>query len=184
MRRFDAALRRATPKGHKTFISCTAARQESRLPRYDSSLRAWRTNARELGPDYAGRSEALGGMVRRHPDVHDGQLRLLLPDKRDELRRVPALPGHRKAGPLEQARETLAEEDIIVSQRDTNAGLGHPYDYRPPAGERILRPQPCLPERYSPTVSWLPRGAPSCWLASRTRPRRCGRPDLPRRPSR
>src|ERR1035441_2436595 len=45
MRRFDAALRRATPKGHKTFISCTAAHQESRLPRYDSSLRAWHTNA-------------------------------------------------------------------------------------------------------------------------------------------
>src|ERR1022692_433283 len=48
MRRFDAALRRATPKGHKTFISCTAAHQESRLPRYDSSLRAWHTNAMGL----------------------------------------------------------------------------------------------------------------------------------------
>src|ERR1017187_3791212 len=48
MRRFDAALRRATPKGHKTFISCTAAHQESRLPRYDSSLRAWHTNAVRL----------------------------------------------------------------------------------------------------------------------------------------
>src|ERR1039457_4687376 len=46
MRRFDAALRRATPNGHKTFISCTAAHQESRLPRYDSSLRAWHTNTK------------------------------------------------------------------------------------------------------------------------------------------
>src|ERR1039457_5511457 len=50
MRRFDAALRRATPKGHKTFISCTAAHQESRLPRYDSSLRAWHTNTRHFDP--------------------------------------------------------------------------------------------------------------------------------------
>jgi hypothetical protein len=48
MRRFDAAPRRATPKGHKTFISCTAAHQESRLPRHDSSLRAWHTNTVDL----------------------------------------------------------------------------------------------------------------------------------------
>ena len=44
MRRFDAAPRRTTPKGHKSSISCTATHQESRLPTYDSSLRAWRTN--------------------------------------------------------------------------------------------------------------------------------------------
>src|SRR6266536_3351005 len=52
MRRFDAAPRRATPKGHKTFISCTATHQASRLPTSDSSLRAWRTNTgdfRRLG---------------------------------------------------------------------------------------------------------------------------------------
>ena len=48
MRRFDAAPRRATPKGHKSSISCTATHQESRLPTYDSSLRAWRTNAVQL----------------------------------------------------------------------------------------------------------------------------------------
>ena len=48
MRWFGAIPRRTTPKGHKTFISCTAAHQESRLPIYDSSLRAWRTNARNL----------------------------------------------------------------------------------------------------------------------------------------
>jgi hypothetical protein len=28
MRRFDATPRRTTPKGHKTFISCTATHQE------------------------------------------------------------------------------------------------------------------------------------------------------------
>jgi len=65
-------------------------------------------------------------MVRRHPDVHDHQLWLLLPNERDELRRVAALPSYSKAGALEQARKTLAEEDVIVSQRDSNGGLGHP----------------------------------------------------------
>src|SRR5712672_2969407 len=45
MRRFDAAPRRATPKGPESFIFCTAARQESRLPKYDSFPRAWRTTA-------------------------------------------------------------------------------------------------------------------------------------------
>src|SRR5512146_488610 len=45
MRWFGASPRRATPKGHETFISCTAAQRKSRLLTYDSSLRAWRTNA-------------------------------------------------------------------------------------------------------------------------------------------
>jgi len=48
MRRFDAAPRRATPKGHKTFISCPATHQESRIPTNDSSPRSWRTNAVNL----------------------------------------------------------------------------------------------------------------------------------------
>ena len=64
-------------------------------------------------------------MVRRHPDVHDYQLWLPLPNERDELRCVAALPGHSKARVLEQARKTLAEEDVIVSQRDSNGSLGH-----------------------------------------------------------
>jgi DNA-binding NarL/FixJ family response regulator len=80
-----------------------------------------------LGADHAGRVESFGGMVRRHPDVHDGQLRLMLPDQRDELRPVTGLPGHDEAGPLEQAGQALPEEDVIVGQRDPDAGLGHPY---------------------------------------------------------
>src|ERR1039457_7034025 len=73
MRRFDAALRRATPKGHKTFISCTAAHQESRLPRYDSSLRAWHTNTESLPRQYdlAGRARALGWAAEQVVVVDD-----------------------------------------------------------------------------------------------------------------
>src|SRR6266849_8825211 len=46
MRRFDATPRRATPKGHKTFISHAAAQsvKVSYLHRGLSLLRTWRTD--------------------------------------------------------------------------------------------------------------------------------------------
>ena len=53
---------------------------------------------RELGPDHAGRVKPFGGIIRRHPDIHDGQFRLVLPDQRDELRPITALADHDKPG--------------------------------------------------------------------------------------
>jgi membrane-associated phospholipid phosphatase len=88
----------------------------------------------ELGTDHPGRVQAFGGMAGRHPDVHDHQLRILLPHQLHELRGVTGLPDHGKARALEQAREPLAQQDIIVSQHDTDPGLGHLYDYQPSTG--------------------------------------------------
>jgi hypothetical protein len=82
---------------------------------------------RELGPDQAGRVKPLGGIIRRHPDIHDGQFRLMLPDQRDELRPITALADHDKPGLFEQAGQALPEEDVVVGQRDPDAGFGHPY---------------------------------------------------------
>ena len=66
-------------------------------------------------------------MIRWHPDIHDGQFRRLLPDQRDELRSVTALPGYDETGPFEQARQALPQEDVVVGERDPDGGLGHPY---------------------------------------------------------
>jgi len=59
MRRFDATPRRATPKGHKTFISCPATHQESRIPTNDPSPRSWRTIADYFVSDAAGPESSL-----------------------------------------------------------------------------------------------------------------------------
>src|SRR4051794_21742659 len=45
MRRFDASPRRATPKGHKSFISCTAPHQVA-VPTSSSSPCSWHTDAK------------------------------------------------------------------------------------------------------------------------------------------
>ncbi|MCW2639787.1 MAG: Integrase catalytic region [Dactylosporangium sp.] len=45
MRRFDISPRRATPKGHKSFISCTAAHQVA-LPTSNSFPCSWHTDTK------------------------------------------------------------------------------------------------------------------------------------------
>src|SRR5215213_6334735 len=45
MRRFDISPRRATPKGHESFISCTAPHQVA-LPTSSSSPCSWHTDAK------------------------------------------------------------------------------------------------------------------------------------------
>ena len=55
----------------------------------------------------------------------------MLAHKRNQLRRVAALPDNLKARPLKQARETLAEENIIFCQRNPSRVCGHGNDYRP-----------------------------------------------------
>ena len=48
MRRFDISPRRATPKGHESFISCTAPHQVA-LPTSSSSPCSWHTDAKYTG---------------------------------------------------------------------------------------------------------------------------------------
>ncbi|MBV9449910.1 MAG: hypothetical protein JO345_28865 [Streptosporangiaceae bacterium] len=88
-------------------------------------------DAGEIQADLASRVETLGGMAGRHPDVHDHQFGPLITDKREQLRGIPALPDDLEPRAVQQARETLAQQDVIVSQRDPDGDLGHAYDYRP-----------------------------------------------------
>ncbi len=139
MRRFDAAPRRATPKGHKSFISCTAALQASRLPTYDSSLRAWRTNARRLRVWCA---KPRASSCIRPSDIQQARMartRLLLPAQPRPFRRAEPPPWSRTARRICcPARMRLFEvsnfEEPIMDVRET--GQPHP-------GARSSRPESC-----------------------------------------
>jgi hypothetical protein len=64
------------------------------------------------------RRQSFGGVGRRHPDVDDHQIGLVLAHEVDEVLRIAGLTGDLKAGLLEQPRETLAQEDIVVRDDD------------------------------------------------------------------
>jgi hypothetical protein len=70
-------------------------------------------------------------VARRHPDVHDDKVGPPLPNQLDELRGIAALAYDVKAGALEQARQALAEQDVVVRKRNPGAVHGHYHDYRP-----------------------------------------------------
>jgi undecaprenyl-diphosphatase len=134
LQRLDEVLDVGHPALQQIAAALTAGEQVHRVLDLDVRRQDQDGDPGELRPDHPGRVQAFGGMAGRHPDVHDHQLGLLLPHQLHELRGVAGLPGHGKARTLEQAREPLAQQDVIVSQRDTNPGLGHLYDYQPPAG--------------------------------------------------
>ena len=92
----------------------------------------------KLGPDDPGRVEALGRVVGRHPDVHDHQVGMLLPDRGEELGGVAGLGHHVEAGAIEQAGQALAEQDIIVRERYLGAAAAHSAHYRPVPGGRAI----------------------------------------------
>ena len=87
----------------------------------------------QLLPDRTRRVEALGRVRRRHADVDDGEIGTLLANQGEQLVAVARLPDDLEAEPLEQAREALAEQDVVVGQDGAGAGLGHPPDYRLPS---------------------------------------------------
>jgi hypothetical protein len=62
-------------------------------------------------------------MCRRHADVNDYELGLVLAHEPEQLVRVAGLADDLKVGPLEQAREPFAEEDIVVCDDDPRAAL-------------------------------------------------------------
>jgi hypothetical protein len=55
---------------------------------------------RELPADLAGRVEALGQVVRGHPDVDDGEIRLVLADQGQQPGRVVRLTDHLEPRPF------------------------------------------------------------------------------------
>lgn len=96
----------------------------------DGDVRKFRTNL-------AGCVEAFGGVTGRHPNVDDHQFRPPLAHKCEQLRRGCALPHDIEARALEQTRETLAQQDVVVCQRDLDPPLGHLYDYDPFPGQSL-----------------------------------------------
>ena len=83
---------------------------------------------RKLLADRAGRVEPLGRVRRRHADVDDDELGLLLAHERRAARRVAGLADDLEAGPLEQAREAFAQKDVVVGDNDSSAGVGGRVD--------------------------------------------------------
>jgi predicted nucleic acid-binding protein len=65
---------------------------------------------------------------RRHPDVDDGEIRLMLADEIQELGRVTGLADYLIASLLEQAGKALAHQNVIVGHDDSRAAridVGH-----------------------------------------------------------
>ena len=58
--------------------------------------------------------QAFGGMARRHPDVDNGQVRVVLAHQLHERGGIAGPAQDLEAGALQQARDSLAEEDVIV----------------------------------------------------------------------
>ena len=72
--------------------------------------------------------EALRPMIRRHADVDDGQIRSALANEPDQLRPIACASDDLVPAPLEQAREALAHQHVIVGDDDSRAAridVGH-----------------------------------------------------------
>jgi hypothetical protein len=75
---------------------------------------------RKLLPDHACRFEAFGRVPRRHSDVDDREVGLVLAHEVDQLRPAGALTDDLVARPLEHARYPFAKEDVVVGQDDAH----------------------------------------------------------------
>ncbi len=63
-------------------------------------------------------------MSRRHPDVDDCEVRLVLANEPDQLGSVTGLADHVVPSLLEQAHQALAQQDLVV-------GDGYPLHASP-----------------------------------------------------
>ena len=128
MRRFDATPRRATPKGHESFISCTATRQESRLPKY---------NAGKAGTSSTSRSS-----TRTRPPRSSGGGSRPAPTPRPSATRPPATG---------RTRATWTSSSPNWTTEITSAGMrGNVLPARPTRRHRSTRRRqdaPDLPRR-------------------------------------
>src|SRR5204863_4608684 len=72
--------------------------------------------------------DALGPMIWRHADVDDSQIGSALANEPDQLRPVACPADDLVPAPLEQAREALAHQHVIVGDDDSHAAridFGH-----------------------------------------------------------
>jgi hypothetical protein len=92
----------------------------------------------KLLADRLRRRETLGGVRRRHPNVDDHELRFVLTDEIEKLRRIARLTDDLEIRPLEHARQALSEKDVVVGHNDPTAVVWERIDdrstLRPSAG--------------------------------------------------
>ncbi len=69
---------------------------------------------RRLIADRTGRSEAFCRVRRRHSNVDDREVRLVLANELEELLGIATLADHVEACSIEQARQAFAQEDFVV----------------------------------------------------------------------
>ena len=74
-------------------------------------------------------------MRRWHPNIHDHQLGRLLPDQRDQLLPTTGLPHHRETRPLQQAGQTLPQQDVVLSEDHPQPAHGR--NITVPTGTRL-----------------------------------------------
>jgi len=80
---------------------------------------------REIPLNPPGRLQALGRELRRHPDIHHGQVRPFPADEFHEFRGVAGLADDLQPGAVQQARQAFAEKDVIVGQHHSRAARAH-----------------------------------------------------------
>jgi hypothetical protein len=80
------------------------------------------THRRRAMPAFE-RPSAMSASTRRHPDVDEDEIGLVLAHKGEELLRVPSLAHDVELGAFEQACDPLTQEDIVLGNDD--ACLGH-----------------------------------------------------------
>src|SRR5262249_20593542 len=92
-----------------------ACKQRHRMGDLDVCREDQDRRARKLPADDAGGLEALGRMSRRHSDIDDREIRLMLANEPHELGSVPGLPDDFVARLLQQACDALTHQDVVVS---------------------------------------------------------------------
>ena len=77
-----------------------------------------------LGADRLGRPQALVGVGRRHPDVHDGDVGSMLADGGEQLVGRAGLGDDLEPGLGEQPRDALAQEERVVGEDECAGSRG------------------------------------------------------------
>jgi len=81
-------------------------------------------------------------MGRRHPDVDDREIRLILAHEPEQLRAVTRLPHDLVSALLEQPRQALTHQDIVVGDDHSHSAhflrLAHGESMHPASKRLIL----------------------------------------------
>src|SRR5262249_40852737 len=80
---------------------------------------------RELRPDLPGRIEALAEKPWRHPDIDDGQVRIVLADEGEQPWSIMGLADDVESGSFQQARDALPPQRLVVRQAGPLALIVH-----------------------------------------------------------